>query len=177
MNKEYLIVLKPSLIDKGGIGVFAATDIKKGVKVAEGIHQDDYKNIIPWPRLKQYSKNIQKMVHNFCIGTHEGFIPPEEMDFNKLSVEWYFNHSCSGNLGFNNNGDFIAIKNIKKGKELSYDYGLAESNPEFKMKCNCGNKNCRKIITGNDWKNKEFRRYMLPELRRQHETIHKIPAY
>jgi len=97
------------------------------------------------------------------------FIPLEPLDFNRLSIEWYFNHSCNGNLGFNRSGDFIAIRNISKDTELTYDYGLAESNPRFKMRCKCGSKKCRKIITGNDWKKETFRRsrieYMLPALR------------
>ena len=41
------------------------------------------------------------------------------------------------------------------------------------MKCNCSNSNCRKIITGNDWKNLEFRKNnlmsMLPALRGKYE--------
>ena len=107
---------------------------------------------------------------DFCIGTPEGFIPPENMDFENMPVEWYMNHSCDGNIGFNDNGDFIALRDIKKGEELSYDYGLAESNPRFKMACTCGSKKCRKLVTGNDWKNLKFRKthlnYMLPRLRR-----------
>jgi hypothetical protein len=79
------------------------------------------------------------------------------------------NHSCNGNIGFNEKGDFISIRDIKKNEELTYDYGLAESNTQFNMQCNCGCSNCRKIITGNDWKNLDFRnkylRYMLPLLR------------
>jgi hypothetical protein len=72
-------------------------------------------------------------------------------------------------VGFNRSGDFIAIRNISKDKELTYDYGLAESNPTFKMRCKCGSKRSRGIIMGNDWKEKTFRRsrigYTLPALR------------
>ena len=106
---------------------------------------------------------------DFCIGTPEGFIPPENMDFDALEAEWYFNHSCDGNLGFNKKGNFIALKDIEKDEELSYDYGLAESNPKFRMTCTCKSKKCRKIITGNYWKNLIFRQEqidrMLPTLR------------
>ena len=166
---DILIELRPSSIDKGGVGVFAIINIKKGRKVAEGIHKEDYKNIIPWTDYKQFPKNIKKKINAFCIGTPNGFIPPDCMDFAALAPEWYFNHSCNGNLGFDKDGDFVALRNIKKGEELSYDYGLAESNPKFKMFCTCNSKNCRKIITGNDWANLAFRRkwsrYMLPSLR------------
>ena len=63
-----------------------------------------------------------------------------------------------------------AVEEIKIGDELTYDYALAESNPLFKMECKCGNTNCRKIITGNDWKDPNFRnrnlKHMLPSIRR-----------
>jgi hypothetical protein len=64
----------------------------------------------------------------------------------------------------------VAIENIAEGDELTYDYGIAESNPRFQMRCNCKSKGCRGIITGNDWKAKklwkEKGRYILPQLRR-----------
>ncbi len=167
--KKILIELKPSTFLKGEIGVFAASNIKKNEKIADGIHKEDYNSIISWSKLRYYNKNIRKKIHAFCIGTSDGFIPPEGMDFNKLSIEWYMNHSCEGKVGFNKNGDFIAIKNIRKGDELTYDYGLAESNPKFKMRCKCGSKKCRNIITGNDWLDPSFRKinqkFMLPALK------------
>ncbi len=166
---KVLLELKPSLIHKGGVGVFAVTNIKKGQKVAEGLKVNDFNHLMSWKEYVHLDSAVKNKVMAFCVGTPEGFIPPENLDFNKLSIEWYFNHSCEGNLGFNNNGDFIAIKNIKKGEELTYDYGLIESNPKFEMRCKCKNKNCRKFITGNDWKvlikDKSNNKYMHPFLR------------
>jgi uncharacterized protein len=149
---KLIIELKPSKIDKGGVGVFAVVEINEGEKVADGIPIEDFSHIIPWVKFSQLSNEVQKKIMSFCVGTTEGFIPPDGFDFNKLSVEWYFSHSCNGNLGFDKNGNFIAIRDIKNGEELSYDYGLIESNQIFKMTCKCKSKNCRKIITGNDWK-------------------------
>ena len=166
---KLLIELKPSLLHKGGVGVFAVTTIKKGQQVAEGLIIDDFKHQISWEDFALFDREIKKKIMAFCVGTPEGFIPPENLDFNKLSIEWYFNHSCDGNLGFNEHGDFTAIKNIKKGEELSYDYGLIESNPKFEMRCGCKSKYCRKVVTGNDWKflmnDKLKKAYMNPFLK------------
>jgi hypothetical protein len=162
--------LKPSKIHKGGVGVFAVEGFRKGQKVAEGVRGEDFKYVIPWKQFSRFQKNIQRKILDFCIGIPKGFIPPNDMNFDALTAEWYFNHSCNGNLGFDKKGDFIALRHIKKGEELSYDYGLAESTPKFKMKCMCGNKNCRQYITGDDWKNPVFRKkwlkYMLPNLKK-----------
>jgi hypothetical protein len=75
--------------------------------------------------------------------------------------DWgYINHSCSPNAWLINSKTFVAIIDIKKGDEITCDYGTFESvKPEWwTMECNCGNKNCRKVITWED--------YLLPELQR-----------
>jgi hypothetical protein len=165
-----MLELKPSPLH--GVGVFAVPvpKISKGQKIAEGIHEADYLDLIPWQGFRSFHADFREKVMDFCIGTPEGFIPPENMDFNKLSIDWYLNHSCEGNCGFSDDGDFVAIRDIQPGEELAYDYGLAESNPNFKMTCSCGSKACRKVITGNDWKDEEFQakneEYMLPHLRK-----------
>ncbi len=165
-----LIELRPSHVHRCGVGVFAAADIGSGQKVADGISEEDYQDLIPWSRFESFGPELRKKILDFCIGTPEGFIPPENLDFNKLSIEWYLNHSCEGNCGFDDRGDFVAIRDVGRGEELTYDYGLAESNPMFVMKCTCGSRTCRKIITGNDWKGETFRsrnqERMLPRLRR-----------
>lgn len=167
---KVIIELRPSHIDQGEVGVFAVSDIPKGQKVADGIAETDFQSLIPWTAFESYNADVKKKVHDFCIGTPEGFVPPENLDFNKLSIEWYLNHSCEGNCGFNDDGDFVAIRDIEQDSELAYDYGLAESNPNFKMNCKCGSAKCRKVITGNDWKDEAFsaqnRQNMLPRLRR-----------
>ena len=165
---QVLIELRPSVIS--GLGVFAVRILRKGQKVAEGLYTGDFKTLIPWGQLKKLDGAVQKKVETFCIGTPKGFVPPEGHNFDKLTIEWYFNHSCSGNVGFNGKGDFVAVEEIAKDDELTYDYGIAESNPRFRMVCKCRSRICRGIITGDDWKKENLKTekgpYMLPQLRR-----------
>ena len=166
---EVRIELRPSFIDRGGVGVFAVRDISKGQKVAEGIEESDFQNIVPWGFLEGCEPQFTRRVASFCVGTPEGFIPPPGFGFNKLSIDWYLNHSCEGNCGFDDVGDFVAIRHVNEGEELSYDYGLVESNPRFRMPCTCGSVRCRGVITGDDWKNPAFQArnwdHMHPHLR------------
>jgi hypothetical protein len=177
---KVLIELCPSHIHTGGIGVFAVANMRAGQYIAEGIEESDYELLVPWRRLGEFDEDIRRKIHDFCIGTPEGFIPPENLDFNKLTIEWFFNHSCDGSLGFDDAGNFIARRAIRKGEELAYDYGLAESNPAFRMKCTCGSKHCRHVITGGDWRNSAFRKanlkFMLPRLRRLPERLPTQPS-
>jgi len=46
---------------------------------------------------------------------------------------------------------------LKKGEEVTYDYGTTECNPKWRMECRCGLECCRGTITGDEWKNPEFR--------------------
>ena len=167
---ELLIELRPSLIDTSGVGVFAVRQVACGKKVADGLTEEDFQELVSWKYFPHLSRDLQRKVMAFCIGTPEGFVPPADFDFNKLSVEWYFNHSCEGTCGFDDNGELVAIREIEKGAELSYDYALIESNPNFSMKCSCGNRRCRHLVTGNDWKDEKFvlanREHMHPRLRR-----------
>jgi hypothetical protein len=150
--KPVLVELRPSKIDPNGIGAFAVVSIKSGTKVFEGVHCSDFKHLVSWSVFRKLPKLTAKKVLAFCVGTSNGFVPPDNFDFNNLSIAWYLNHSCDGNIGFDKAGDFVTIKHIKLGDELTYDYGLIESNPDFRMTCTCRSPKCRRIVTGTDWK-------------------------
>src|SRR6266849_31294 len=152
---KILIDLRPSNID--GVGVFAVAPLNERQRLAAGISEANYRRLISWKHLGEYDADVQDKIRSFCIGTSFGFIPPDKLDFNRLSVEGFLNHSCDGNGGFNDDGDFVASRSIKKGEELTYDYALAESNPNFLMECKCGSANFLHLETGNDWKVPDFR--------------------
>ena len=162
--------LRPPRIRQGGVGVFGAKNMRRGQKVADGVAEEDFQTPVSGVEFPRFDEDLQRKIMAFCIGTPDGFVPPPELDFNKLSIEWYLNHSREGNCGFDGSGDFIAIRDIQKNKELSYDYALVESNPDFSMRCACGSPTCRRVVTGNDWKDEKFfqnnRDSMHPRLRR-----------
>ena len=58
----------------------------------------------------------------------------------------FTNHSCNPNAGFNGNRTLVAMKNIKKNEEITFNYSITEDDPYWKMKCSCRSKNCRKTI-------------------------------
>jgi len=82
-------------------------------------------------------------------------VPPDRNELKKYGV---YNHSCNPNIGFGQESIiFYAIKNIKPGEELVFDYATCElSKPPFH--CNCKSKNCRKIIKPSDWKRKDIQK-------------------
>ena len=59
----------------------------------------------------------------------------------------FINHSCDPNTFMRvlkDRVEFYALRTIKKGEELSCDYG--ETHHEGTLPCKCGAKNCRKFI-------------------------------
>ena len=58
----------------------------------------------------------------------------------------YLNHSCDPNAGFKTPHRFYAMRDIKKGEELTADYSTIEYVDFWEMKCHCGAQNCRKIV-------------------------------
>lgn len=62
----------------------------------------------------------------------------------------FSNHSCNPNCAVNSRLQFFALKKIKKGEELFWDYSTSMLERHWTMKCSCGEKNCRKIITDFD---------------------------
>lgn len=72
----------------------------------------------------------------------------------------FFNHSCEPNAGIKGQIFLVAMRNIKKGEEVVFDYAMTLSESEhaepYHMECLCGSKQCRKIITDSDWRRKDL---------------------
>jgi len=138
------IIIKKSRIH--GYGVFASKDINKDeiVLISGGV-------ILPKKDLKKY----QKENGNLGLQIDDSFyiVPISRSEIKNGGV----NHSCNPNIGFYGDVIIKAIKDIKKGEELSIDYCMCYSELED-FKCICDFKKCRKNITADDWKNKTLQK-------------------
>lgn len=85
----------------------------------------------------------------------------------------YANHSCNPNAGIIKSGRRLllqAIRSIAAGDEVTHDYStLLGADDVWKMKCNCGEANCRRVV-------RSFSR--LPEAAlRRYRRLGVIPDY
>ena len=115
-----------------GEGVFSTTDIKRGEVVLKG-------------------EILKKSTHNT---SHTSQIGENEFVYH-AGLNSKFNHSCSPNCGIKLNStgahDFVAMRDIGAGEELTYDYAMRNYIIEyFPGTCSCGSKDCRITISG--WK-------------------------
>ena len=79
------------------------------------------------------------------------------------------NHACRPNVGVRGQITFVAMHDIPAGAELTIDYAMIDGDPDERMECSCGAPECRKVITGNDWR--------LPELRWRYVEVILSPIH
>jgi hypothetical protein len=70
-------------------------------------------------------------------------------------IKLYINHSCSPNCGIRGEITFVAMRDINANEELTIDYAFLD-NEDYSFPCTCGERCCRSVVTGRDWKRKEI---------------------
>ena len=144
-----------------GYGVIASNDIKKNTRIIEYLGE----KISKIEGDKRSAARIKKYLHRknegsvYIFELNKRYDIDGSFNYNKAK---YINHSCNPNCEVDiikNEIWISSIKKIKKGEELSYDYGYPFDPEDFKdHKCRCGEKKCiGYIISQDDWK--KFTKY------------------
>ena len=143
-----------------GTGIFATKDIKKNTRIIEYVGE----KITRSEGDKRSEKRIKKYLDSKTTGSVYIFELNKKYDidgsplYNKAR---YINHSCEPNCEVDINDDHIwisSIKNIKKGTELSYDYGYEFDKDDYKDHiCKCGSNKCIGFIISSDQWDKYLR--------------------
>jgi hypothetical protein len=127
-----------------GKGVFALQDLAEGETLIEYVGE-----IISWDEAQdRHPHDPNDPNHTFYFHVNEDRVIDALHGGN--SSRW-INHSCNPNCEADEENERIfikALRNIKAGEELSYDYGLIIDEPYTKKlkaeyPCWCGHANCR----------------------------------
>lgn len=120
-----------------GFGVFANRNFAKGEVVVYG-------------RMVQILQERTNHSFQINVNTH--------VQLDKISRT--INHSCEPNTGIRNNifqaYDFIVLRDIKKGEEITWDYETTEYISIAVKNCLCGSKNCRRVLRGFKYRENEL---------------------
>lgn len=122
-----------------GRGYFATTDIPLGTIVYFYGESDIRYSPEQFEKLEP---DVKKRVMDFAVEDEFG-------NWVETSTGAFTNHSCDPNIMpiFINGIYFdIAIKDIKKGEEITIDYSLFFSSQKWQMECHCGSNNCRHFV-------------------------------
>lgn len=143
---EQLFVVKHSKI--AGRGGFATRDIKKGERVIEYLGER-VSHAVADARYDDHSKRVH---HTFLFAVTRQTVIDAAVNGNDAR---FLNHSCDANCEalIERSRVFIeAIKDIRKGDEIAYDYaytrdGTESDEDEYTLYgCRCGTKKCRGTI-------------------------------
>jgi hypothetical protein len=142
--------LSPKVTVRGspihGRGLFAAEPIKQGeIVCVKGGHIFD-RGTLREVSAKLGSAEIQ-IAENLFIGP----LSEEEREGSMI----FSNHSCDPNIGVQGQIVFVAMRDIAAGEELTHDWATTDDDV-YEMECRCGAQNCRRIITGQDWRRKDL---------------------
>ena len=128
-----------------GKGVFALQPIKRGERIIEYVGE-----IINWPEaLRRHPHNPAEPNHTFYFHVDEQRVIDANVGGN--ASRW-INHACRPNCKADQGDDgrvhIRALKHLKTGDELFYDYGLVieeRYTPRLKKEyeCCCGHFSCR----------------------------------
>ena len=141
-----LYKIKKSNIDKRGL--YASKDVKEGTKIIEYVGK-----IISKKETEQNIKfDNEKDIYLFNLNNRHDL----DGDY-KFNTARLINHSCNPNCEVVCKGLKLwisATKDIKKGEELSYDYGFSYDKYYKQFPCKCEGKNCVGYIvrSGSRWR-------------------------
>jgi hypothetical protein len=134
-------------ISKFGKGLFATENIRRG-SIITNVSGSAMK-------FEEAASLGEKESYPFQVGLSEYICP------NQHTIWQYINHCCEPNCGVNENFEIIAIRNIKNGEELFYDYSTTMLEKHWTMKCLCNKQSCRHIIADFDTLLPETQQYYL----------------
>jgi uncharacterized protein len=128
-----------------GKGVFATVDLAAGATLIEYAGE-----VISWPEaLRRHPHDPAQPNHTFFFHIDDGHVIDGGVGGN--SSRW-INHSCDPNCEAEETADkrvfIVALRDIRAGEELFFDYGLVVDERYTKQlkaeyACHCGSPNCR----------------------------------
>ena len=113
---------------EGGCGVFAREVIHKNELVSlwggRIVRKDELD-----PSMPRFTQRVLQVDEDLYLLTVEEKEPND-----------CFNHSCDPNLGFFGQIGLVALRDIKSGEELMFDYAMSDGGSYDEFECYCGSK-------------------------------------
>ena len=129
-----------------GRGLFAGKPIQQGEIVCiKGGH------IFSRETLRQISETLGPAEIQIGEDLFIGPLSSQEREGSMI----FSNHSCDPNIGVQGQIVFVALRDIAAGEELTHDWATTDDD-DYQMDCRCGAVNCRKTITGQDWRREDL---------------------
>ena len=149
--------------EKGGYGIVAAAPIRRGELIC--VWGGRIVNRAEVDRLGEVERSYVLQIEDGLFLFAPG--PAEHAE--------YVNHSCSPNAGFAGQISLVALRNIRPGEEVCFDYAMSESSDYAEFDCRCGAPDCRGRVRADDWKRADlqhrYRGHFSPYLQRRIDAL------
>ena len=138
-----------------GLGVFATRDIEAGETLYDegDVVRPRYtrREILEHPE----SKFLQ--IYSYIVD-EDAYFTGDASEIEK-DVTNYMNHSCDPNAWFEGDRSMTARRAIRRGEEVTCDYATFETEISFHrgLPCGCGAADCRRVLTGLEYRSAKFR--------------------
>jgi len=103
-----------------GIGVFAIRSIPKGGKPLVSLLKIKEFDVSK-KDIKKIPASVRKQMEIFCYHDAKKYSLPS-IGLNAMNLAFYMNHSKDPNVKYHKSGDIVALRKIKIGEELFFDY-------------------------------------------------------
>ncbi len=145
MNNFLTPLAETRLVDAKGYGSFATEMIAKGTAVATfGGLAANRKDLATYP-VERQRRSMQIDFDLYLVGP----VTREPGDC--------INHSCAPNCGMRNASQLVAMNDIDKGAEITFDYAMSDTSTYDQFICSCETPHCRGSVSGEDWKRDDVR--------------------
>uniref|UniRef100_A0A0C9R856 Ash1 protein n=1 Tax=Fopius arisanus TaxID=64838 RepID=A0A0C9R856_9HYME len=145
---EWVPGLQRFMTESKGWGVRTKDSIKSGVFILEYVGEVVSEREFKSRMATRYANDT----HHYCLHLDGGLV----IDGHRMGGDGRFvNHSCEPNCEMQKwsvhglpRMALFALRDIKSGEELTYDYNFALFNPSEGQECRCGSNACRGVIGG-----------------------------
>jgi len=124
---------------KGGRGLFARERVRSGELLLAWGGDVVTGDMLKWMSEEKHRLAVQIEENLYLVTGNEG------------PADWV-NHSCDPNAGLIGHIVLVALRDIRAGEEICFDYATTDGSPYDEFECGCGGRRCRGHVTGDDWR-------------------------
>ena len=152
---------------KGGRGLFARERVHAGELLLVWGGDVVTGDMLKWMSEEKHRLSVQIEEDLYLVTPNEG------------PADWV-NHSCDPNAGLVGQIVLVAMRDVRPGEEICFDYATTDGSPYDEFECGCGSALCRGHVSGDDWRKPELQaRYaghFAPYLQKRIDKARRAPA-